>query len=482
MIMKGRIDKLLSRRVPTLVAAASILCMGIFGYTVLSPRSIVGNCYAQSTNPAQNQTGAVNVITSACVESTGYWCSATPVACEMTGMTSTATSTAKQTIKKAIESTANALEKKVFDEIEGFVEAALRSIENTEQEMIVWWDTMWVYNLQPGLRKMTTQMNTDIIQQTQDMHKAEDVRATNEAKTESAQQEADDKKTVPVDDTSCAAATASGGLGRAVSFSKAMRGGLQNRSSDAGSNRRGTRGAMGRASITKEKSDTYESTFCDPDDNGGQNICGKDVDPKFYNADTKATEILFNKLTIPVTNEKYQAATEAIVENLTGNPAAEPMAEGVLNGAAGREQFLMRRSWLARYAAAGSVPRMVAGVRMPGAGPDMAKWIAELRRGGAATPFITNSDLSANPSYREILHALTVDRFNSTTYANSLIADRNTIEMEKLSLSTFQLMLLREYYELLERTALTLAVQVSMMADQQPVLGGGRYTSVKGGK
>ena len=76
---------------------------------------------------------------------------------------------------------------------------------------------------------------------------------------------------------------------------------------------------------------------------------------------------------------------------------------------------------------------------------------------------------SPPPSYKEILHAISMDRFNSGKYAMSMIAEESEIEMEKLILSTFHLMQLRDYYELLERTALVLAVQVSIRADQIPV-------------
>lgn len=475
MSIKNAFDHIMQKKVHRAVAACIILLTTAIGYGLFSDDA-VKSCYA--LDPAQ--TAPIVIITSACVESTGPQCAMTTIPCETIGMTAIATNTASQAIKQTIHNIAGQVERQFNKDMDGVVSGVLAKVEGLEQNMISWWDTMWHYNLQPGLKKMTAQMNTEVVQQTQDIHKATDVREASEAKQDAAIQEAEDRKEVPVDDNGCATATVSGGLGRANTFGKAMRSGWQNRASDAGSNRRGTRGAQGRAAVSKSKSDTYESTFCDPNDNGGRNVCGPDTDPDFYNADTKATEILFNKKTIPVTNKKYQDATEAIMENMVGNPAADPMASDVLKVAPGREQFLNRRAFMARYAAAGSVPRIIAGWRMPGAGPDMGKWVAELRRGGAAVPFVTDKDLSANPSYREIVHAVTVDRFNSTGYASSLITEKNSIEMEKLTLSTFQLIMLRDYYELLERTALTLAVQVSMMADQQPMLRGSQFSKIKG--
>ena len=82
---------------------------------------------------------------------------------------------------------------------------------------------------------------------------------------------------------------------------------------------------------------------------------------------------------------------------------------------------------------------------------------------------VQTSEVSQKPSYKEILHSISIDRFNSSKYAMGMIGDESEIEMEKLMLNSFYLMQLRDYYELLERTALVLAVQVSIMADNIPV-------------
>jgi hypothetical protein len=50
-----------------------------------------------------------------------------------------------------------------------------------------------------------------------------------------------------------------------------------------------------------------------------------------------------------------------------------------------------------------------------------------------------------------------------------MISDDGEIEVEELTISSFYLMHLRDYYELLERGALTLPVQVSLIAEKMPV-------------
>jgi hypothetical protein len=61
-----------------------------------------------------------------------------------------------------------------------------------------------------------------------------------------------------------------------------------------------------------------------------------------------------------------------------------------------------------------------------------------------------------------------VDRFNSGKFATELMKDQAGVEMEKLSAQAFYLIQLRDYFELLERMSLVLAVQVAAMVDRLP--------------
>lgn len=471
--MTGR-KSILARRIGIPLAAILILVSTFMGYGAFSTGAMVRNCYAQIPiiQPVASVTG------SSCAAACGT-AGATPMPCIGMGTVGIATRGVSTAFKAALGVMKETVKTFLSMGVDGIVGAARSNIRGMEENLISWWETMATYNLTPGMKAAARQANLDAAQKTVMLAKTADAAAATDARIQEARTQVDGRRTTDIDDNGCAVATVSGGLGRATAFGKAMRGGLQNRGSWAGSNKRGMRGASGLAALNKAKSDTYESMFCDPADNAGGNVCGTTAKPEFYNADTKATEILYNKLTIPVTDPNYQAATEAIIENMVGNPGAEVIDPGALLNNGGQETFLARRSFSARYNAVGSVPRIIAGPRMPGAGPDMAQWVAQLRRGDGVTPLVNDKDLSANPSYREIMHALTAARFNSSTYANSLIASKTAREMEKLTLNTFQLMMLRDYYELMERAALTLAVQVSMMADQQPVVDASRATPAR---
>jgi hypothetical protein len=374
---------------------------------------------------------------------------------------------------------AAALEDRLSRSVDQMTQAFLERINATELKLIEWWNALWWYNWRPALQDLTAQMNASLTDQSMAYQVALDGKQANEANKQIIDNEIESAEESRASDNNCPTATVSSGFGRATGIGRSMKGAWQNRSQSVGSNKIGSPGSTGKASYNKYRDEVYQNMFCDPDDNGGDNLCGTGSTAEFYNADTQVNKFIFNKLTIPQTQSKpqFQAAVEAGIENLVGTPASDPIKKDVLETPAGQEKFLKRRSFMARHTAISSVPHMIAGARMPGS--RIGKWVAELREEGGADavesglppdafehdpPLITD-EISSNPSYREIMHAITVDRFNSGKYAISNIEDENAVELEKLTLQAFYLIQLRDYYELLERTALTLAVQISLLAD-----------------
>jgi hypothetical protein len=329
-----------------------------------------------------------------------------------------------------------------------------------EEDWISWWQTMWYYNLKPAMQSMTRQINVATTDQSRTFQGGID--AVEEAQTSAEYQETEYEahRTFRVSDQVCVAGTNAGGLGRASEFAKGMRKALERQSRERGLNLRGTPAANGMAAAERLRHEEYEALFCDP--NGGANPCAGD--PAYYNADTETTRRIYNDLTIDVDDDpKVMETVEALMDNMTGSSSTEAIQQQAIETAAGQEKFLKRRSFLARHAALRSVPRLIVGWRMPGSG--MGTWVKQLRNDAG----IPDSHISDNPSYREIIHAMSIDRFNSGKYANGMITDQSSIEMEKLLLSSFYLMQLRDYYDLLERQALALAVQVAVMADAVPM-------------
>ncbi len=346
--------------------------------------------------------------------------------------------------------------------VENTVLANLERINETEMNISDWWRTFWDYNMHPSLQAATRQLNTSGSSQTRARLAVMDADAAVETSLALEEEELHDARVFRPSENACVAATTSGGYGRQASFNKSMRIAYAKEAQAPGLNKKGTPGATGAAPIQRLRQKDYKEIFCDPDSNGGLTEC-EAPDAKYHNADVQPSQFIHNKLTLDVTDPKMAKTVETIQTNMVGTTAAEPISGGALKSAPGEETFLDRRSFLARHAAARSILQLSTGWRMPGsqAGP----WVKALRD-GAGIPL---TDISDSPSYKEIMHSMAVDRFNSGHYARDMVTEEAEIEMEKLTLNAFYLMQLRDYHDLLERTALTLAVQVSILADQVPI-------------
>lgn len=147
------------------------------------------------------------------------------------------------------------------------------------------------------------------------------------------------------------------------------------------------------------------------------------------------------------------------VYNLIGEPSMDPIPIKVLKEPGGQERLIDGRIYLTRHATVATPLTLILGWRVGGS--QMNEWVGGVRTSATVPP----GEISENPSYREIMHAMVIDRINSGKFASGTISSQSDIDREKLIVSSLQLMLLRDYYELLERTALTLALQVAMMVE-----------------
>lgn len=431
------------------------------GYNSLT--SYNNYCQAQVTATTATVAGGLCPCCKGCV---------TP--CEVSGTASGVKTMIYTAFTASLQAAAIALENALAMHVDGMVQNLLEKVNNIEKNMIEWWSTMWYYNLNPSLRAMTVQVNTANTDLAKNYQSAIDAEQGTQTSAAVAKTEIQSARVVR--DNVCPPAGLTSGAGRGKTFARAMRGGWQKKAVNTGSNVVGSPGAGGVGQYLKEKTQTYEAAFCDPLANGGANVCGGSAPEEFYNADTQVSKILYNSLTIPVDDSSstsvvdptggtmtrgalFERAIQENIDNMIGSAAMDPVPEGAMTGPQAKETFMDRRAFLARYNALRSVPQLTASQRMPGS--QLGQWIKEIRQDAG----IPVSEISDNPSYREVINALAVDRFNSGKFALNLQVDRAGVEMEKLTMGTFYLMMLRDYHDLLERTALTLAVQVSLMAD-----------------
>jgi hypothetical protein len=408
-----------------------------------------------------HQAHAQATVTSTGTSPSEWVCTPT---CDFSGTANSVESLLEQKLKLNLVDSARDVEQKLSDLDDDMTKELLKRLNKTELDIIDWWKRMWAEGWKPSLQAQTDQLNTVNADQSRSLQSATDAQNQAETKLEMQKDAVEADRTFRAAPNPCGDATIAGGQGKVEGLSRGMRMAWQKDALATGLNKKGAAGSTGAIGIQRQRYEDYKTLFCDPKGNGGRNDCTPPPsDTKYINADTQPNKFINNQLTIDVKDPKMEKTIENINNNMMGVAAADPISKGALESAAGQQTFLDRRSYLARYAAARTVPGLITGWRMPGS--QMGDWVKSLSDGAGVQ--LTN--ISKNPSYKEIMHAEVIDRFNSGRYAVGMISDESEIEMEKLTLNAFYLMQLRDYYELLERTALTLAVQVSMMADQVPV-------------
>lgn len=417
--------------------------------------------------------------------------------CEMPGASMTMTGALITEFQSHLSSSAVTLETWMYEYIPQFLYSEYDQLDWLERSMIDWWNTMWYYNALPSSQQMANQLSVQLALQTHQLHTYADAMEMLDADRTMTRHAVDDRKKY-VGDQVCVAATSGGGLTRSTAISYAMRQAWENKSLASGLNSKNDPngalypGASQAAGVDQQRYNDWQNIFCDSQGNSVSDVhCGAGVDKNLTNMDVLPVKYLFNNLTINVNDttaagnstegKNMELGLEYLINNLVGLPAIDAVTPTALSSPGGQEAYLARRSYLARYAAIRSVPDMIAGWRMPGS--QMGKWLKDLRQGAdlpanavqdsnlsgnnGTSSLALAGGISSNPSYKEVMHALSVDRFNNSKYAQEMITDPANVDLEKLNVSVLYLMQLRDYYELLERTALTLAVQVSILTDEQ---------------
>ena len=391
------------------------------------------------------------------------FCACPPV-CEMPGTTAKVATTVRNNFRTYMNTARITVNTFISNQIDNFVAAVLRNINRQELALIDWWEVMWHYDLKPSLQDMTAQIGgVTTADQARTLGSFTDSQMQNTVQTENQKQEFEDHRQFMPSPYACEAATnVAGGGGRAVVLAKSIREARERERGGNALNKAGSVGANGSGAILNAKWDDYTRVYCNAASNNGNAGCA--TSGKFPDADINVARDLYNQLTIDVkTDADRHVALDAMTENLVGPIVADPIAASSLGSAGGQEKFLMRRSYLARKDAAHAIPNIVSSWRMPGG--RVGTWLSTLRT-SAGVPL---GGISAtNPSYREIMHAMVVDRFFDGDYGVGLIDEPANIEREKLVQQTLYLMQLRDYYELLERMALVLAVQVATQLDHEP--------------
>ncbi|MGM0422295.1 MAG: hypothetical protein ACQEQL_04255 [Pseudomonadota bacterium] len=385
--------------------------------------------------------------------------------CVPTGYTEISAEAIYSAFESYIQDEYNDLSDWLAEQWDNFVEDVLDGINDIlEGQFMEWQDSLWAYDLRPALQNHMGQINTGYVDQSRQAGSNLDGTLLNEHVEAIAEQEKKARERYRPSEQLCVSGSLAGSFPRSNAFSRGFRQASERDTIASETNKAGSKYENGPIQAINYQWNRYCQNLVDPNNNDGMTGCPAAMSPppaETRNADIEPGRFLFNNLTIDVRNSNEMAALEALKENLVGIMPLEPQPEASLTSAGGIEQFLDKRSFAARRNVARAIPDYISSQRLP---TSNAEPLVAALRTDAGIPL---SGLSDNPSYKEIQHAVSTEKFTSGHYNMDNIGNIENLERESLVLSVFYLTQLREYYELLERGVLALAVQTAIDIDLQ---------------
>jgi hypothetical protein len=178
--------------------------------------------------------------------------------------------------------------------------------------------------------------------------------------------------------------------------------------------------------------------------------------------------------TIDLANQDQFHAISAQLQNLVQPQTLEPVTDDVLQSPHGQEVILKREHLKAVqnlvYDVVGGIISRRASIPM--GGNSVATKIGEIReRAGIDPSRISGSGAAGappEPSYNEIMLALTKERFFDPEYYARMANDQGAIEQEQTSINAYATITLQDIYKMHEQINALLAARAAMKFEREP--------------
>ena len=390
--------------------------------------------------------------------------------CVLAGTTELSVTALLQFMKEYLENMINDFTEWFKNAWDNLIAALLEFMDSyLEGNFMTWQDNLWAYDWRPALQDMMGQLNTAMVDQSRVEASFATAEAQQYAQQKIQEKAADAQRETRPSESVCQTGTVMGGAPRAHYLGRIIRQASENDLTALLTNKEGTPGAKGPLDAMSVKWERYCTYLVDENNNGGDTGC---PDPtaspvETRNADVKSIEFLFNNYSIDVSKPEVAAALTALKENLVADVPPSTVPPEAITGGPGQEALLANRSYIARKLAARSTIEYVASSRLPiverYSGDDLNDYIESIKV-AAGNPL---SGLPEKFSYRDLMHAMSVEKFATGQYNLEQIDEIENVEREALTLSIFYLMQLREKFEIMERGIMALAIQTAIEIDRE---------------
>ena len=349
----------------------------------------------------------------------------------------------------------------------------MTSYQGGEQFVQTLGEDFWQEGLRPAMQNMTRQIHTATIDQSRQYGSYYDASQQASALMKKQQQEYQESADSQISENACAATTVTSGIGDSISVKKAVTQALSKQKFNRTNSKVGSVAAEGPIADMKLRESKY-ALFCDPSLNAGSAGCT--VEGELSNADLRWGNTVLNKLTLPYDDvtplatpitalngeaitthgQAYRVAVEELLTNLVEPIVQNPVSVNKANTLNGKTELALRRSEEARRQVAHHALSRMLAARTPSgaAGDGISTWINDIRQEAG----VPTAALSDNPSYYEVMHVLTKERFWDPEYFTQLgTEDLNVIEQEQAMIDSFITMQHKDNADMMEQINILLA-------------------------
>lgn len=342
--------------------------------------------------------------------------------------------------------------------------AYCQNYEGGEQTAIFLED-FWNNYMLPDLKDFTAQLNTVVIDQSRNQGSVWDTQEQTKSQVQVQRFEVEANRRMRPSELTCQAGSVTAALSTTANVTKAVSRGIQNQHRERNMNRAGTPGAGGPGSEMNDRWDKYVNIFCDPNANAGNAGCA--AAGTLPNADIDVEQFLLSD-TIDMSNADERTAAEEIVKHLINAKVWKPIDGESLRKPKGQDFMLKRRHLVTvRQLAESVIADMVArrtGISSGGgpASTNAGLPIQEIRL-AAGVPM---AEIAADPSYNEIMLALTKERFMNPEYFLRIQDDIGAIRQEQTVIDSYITLQLQDIYDIQEQINALFAARAAMRLEE----------------
>ncbi|MDE1151285.1 MAG: hypothetical protein PW788_02015 [Micavibrio sp.] len=352
---------------------------------------------------------------------------------------------------------------------------------NIRAALTAWWND----DLLPAMKQQTQQLSTDQVDQSRTLGSLLDAQIQNEAVNDINQQQVQSQRMYEPNEMTCMVDSLTVGDGGTKGITKARKLSVALTGASAKDDqkrRANAKGSPSEAGVGAEMNWTwqqYVAKFCDPD--MGDQGCTTAGDADMAGKHVNLPGLLWgNKQTIDMSNQKNVDIVEAVKRYFINPTSPNPIPAAALKSSAGQEMMLDRRSSDARLNTIYNAIGQMISERSSGSGVDTKSIRASntvtnpdtsTTTTGAGLP---DEDASNDASYRELMTAMSVDRYHDPAYITRMVQYPEATVREMGSINAIKMQQMNDIYKRQEEMLfMEAAMYASTLDGDKPKSGSG---------